>query len=410
MNAQLDYRFDPADPELVRNPYPVYRRLQGREGLHWAAGSYWVATRQTDVRHVLMHRAFGQGDFVRNIALFYPPGFDVLSHSSFRWLSEVFLMQDPPHHTRLRKLVTHALTAKRVAEMQPRIEAITAALLAPLVGRDRIEVLSDFAYQLPTLVMCDMLGVEESERTPEMMSALTRAIADSFLVFETRALTEAELANADRQMDFLYDFFGSVFDRRRVDPRDDLTSALALPSEDGDSLSRRELITVVVAMFGAGFETTAHMIGNGLLTLHRHPSEWAKLVADPGLASNVVEEVLRFESSLQASYRTALEAADVGGTSVAAGERILCVVGAANRDPAFVADPERFDITRKDLRIMSFGGGIHQCVGQQLARLEGRIAFADIARRFPNLRVDVESPQWRPGFLFRGLKRLDARA
>jgi len=410
MNAQLDYRFDPADPELVRNPYPVYRRLQGREGLHWAAGSYWVATRQTDVRHVLMHRAFGQGDFVRNIALFYPPGFDVLSHSSFRWLSEVFLMQDPPHHTRLRKLVTHALTAKRVAEMQPRIEAITAALLDPLVGRDRIEVLSDFAYQLPTLVMCDMLGVEESERTPEMMSALTRAIADSFLVFETRALTEAELANADRQMDFLYDFFGSVFDRRRVDPRDDLTSALALPSEDGDSLSRRELITVVVAMFGAGFETTAHMIGNGLLTLHRHPSEWAKLVADPGLASNVVEEVLRFESSLQASYRTALEAADVGGTSVAAGERILCVVGAANRDPAFVADPERFDITRKDLRIMSFGGGIHQCVGQQLARLEGRIAFADIARRFPNLRVDVESPQWRPGFLFRGLKRLDARA
>jgi len=357
-----------------------------------------------------MHRAFGQGDFVRNIALFYPPGFDVLSHSSFRWLSEVFLMQDPPHHTRLRKLVTHALTAKRVAEMQPRIEAITAALLDPLVGRDRIEVLSDFAYQLPTLVMCDMLGVEESERTPEMMSALTRAIADSFLVFETRALTEAELANADRQMDFLYDFFGSVFDRRRVDPRDDLTSALALPSEDGDSLSRRELITVVVAMFGAGFETTAHMIGNGLLTLHRHPSEWAKLVADPGLASNVVEEVLRFESSLQASYRTALEAADVGGTSVAAGERILCVVGAANRDPAFVADPERFDITRKDLRIMSFGGGIHQCVGQQLARLEGRIAFADIARRFPNLRVDVESPQWRPGFLFRGLKRLDARA
>ncbi len=409
MNAQLDYRFDPADPDLVRDPYPLYRHMQAQPGLHWALGNYWVATRYEDVRQVLMHRSFGQGEFVRNIQLFYPPDFDVLSHSSFRWLSEVFLMQDPPHHTRLRKLVTHALTAKRIADMQPRIEAITASLLDRVARAHRMEVLSEFAYQLPTLVMCDMLGVEESERTRERMSALTQAISDSFLVFETRALSAAELKLADDQMDFLYDYFGAVFERRRADPRGDLTSALAAPAEDGDSLSRRELITVVVAMFGAGFETTAHMIGNGLLTLQRHPSEWARLVAQPSLAANVVEEVLRFESSLQASYRTALADEVVAGTRIAAGQRILCVVGAANRDPEFVPDPDRFDITRKDLRIMSFGGGIHQCVGQQLARLEGRIAFAELATRFPNLEADTQSPPWRPGFLFRGLKRLDAR-
>jgi cytochrome P450 len=340
--------------------------------------------------------------------MFYPSGFDVLSHSSFRWLSEVFVMQDPPRHTRLRRLVTHALTAKRIADMQPRIEAITRSLLDRVAARHRMEVLSEFAYQLPTLVMCDMLGVEESERTPEQMAALTRAISDSFLVFETRALSAAELQLADDQMDFLYDFFGALFERRRADPRGDLTSALAAPAEDGDSLSRRELITVVVAMFGAGFETTAHMIGNGLLTLQRNPAEWAKLAADPSLAAQAVEEVLRFESSLQASYRTALGDEVVSGTQVGAGQRILCVVGAANRDPAFVADPDRFDITRKDLKIMSFGGGIHQCIGQQLARLEGRIAFAELAKRFPNLKADTQTPSWRPGFLFRGLKKLDA--
>jgi hypothetical protein len=382
--------------------------MQSQPGLHWALGNYWVATRYEDVRHVLTHRAFGQGEFVRNIQLFYPADFDVLSHSSFRWLSEVFVMQDPPRHTRLRKLVTHALTAKRISDMQPRIEAITRALLDRVAPRHHMEVLCEFAYQLPTLVMCDMLGVEESERTPERMSALSQAIADSFLVFETRALSASELKLADDQMDFLYDYFGAVFERRRADPRGDLTSALAAPTEDGDSLSQRELITVVVAMFGAGFETTAHMIGNGLLTLQRNPSEWLRLVADPFLAPNVVEEVLRCESSLQASYRTALGDEVVSGTKISAGQRVLCVVGAANRDPAFVPDPDRFDITRKDLKIMSFGGGIHQCVGQQLARLEGRIAFAELAKRFPNLKADTQTPSWRPGFLFRGLKKLDA--
>ena len=409
MNASLQYRFDPADQELVRDPYPIYHRLQEAAGLHWAAGNYWVATRYADVRQVLMQRDFGQGEFVRNIALFYPPGFDVLSHSSFRWLSEVFLMQDPPHHTRLRKLVSYSLTAKRISDMQPRIEAITAALLDRVQRLRHMEVLGDFAYQLPTRVMCDMLGVEESERTPAAMQALTHAIADSFIVFETRALTPDELQRADAQMDFLYDYFGAVFDRRKADPQGDLTSALALPAEDGDSLSRRELITVVIAMFGAGFETTAHMIGNGLLTLIRHPSEWAKLVQNPALAANVVEEVLRFESSLQATYRTALVDAEVGGTRISAGQRVLCVVGGANRDPQFVSDPDVFDVTRQDLRIMSFGGGIHQCIGQQLARLEGRIAFTELVRRLPRIEVDLQRPAWRPGFLFRGLTRLDAR-
>ena len=320
-------------------------------------------------------------------------------------------MQDPPHHTRLRKLVSFALTPKRIADMAPRIEALQQGLIDTWLAQGgQGDVVYDLAYPLPVLVMFDMLGVEESERTPEAMAKLTRAIAEAFLVFETRVLTPAELALANRQMDYLYAFFGALFDRRQRDPRDDLTSALAsVRDETGDALSHREMVTIVIAMFGAGFETTAHLISNGLYTLQRYPEQWAQLVANPALAAGVVEEVLRFESSLQATYRTALEDTLVDGTYVKGGERVLCIVAAANRDASVFADPERFDLTRKDIRGLSFGGGIHHCIGQALARLEGRIAFESFAKRLPQLQVETLNPPWRPGFLFRGLEHLPGR-
>ena len=206
-------------------------------------------------------------------------------------------------------------------------------------------------------------------------------------------------------MDYLNEFFGAVYDRKKADPQDDLTSALAtVVAEDGSQLSREEVVNVIVAMFGAGFETTAHLIGNGVYAMHREPGQWATLVANPEeIAPRAVEEVLRFESSLQGTYRTALQPATVAGRRVEPGERILCLLGAANRDPAVFERAEVMDVTRKDSRMLSFGGGIHHCIGQQLARLEGRIAFATLARRLPQLQVAIADAQWRAGFLFRGL-------
>jgi cytochrome P450 len=407
---QQHYRFDPADPQLIRDPYPFYARLRAQAGLHRAAGGYWVASRHEDVKDVLASPAFGQGDFRRNIQLFYGPDFEPLEHACYRWMSEVFLMQDPPAHTRLRRLVVAALTPKRISDMTPRIEAIAASLIDRVQPRGKMEVLSEFAYLLPTLVMCDMLGVDESERTPAAISRLTQAVADAFLVFETRALSDRELALANRQMDHLYEYFGDLYGRRQQAPGDDLTSALSLVREEGGSrLDPREAATIIIAMFGAGFETTAHMIGNGLLCLHRHPEQWGRLVSDPDTyAALTVEEVLRFESSLQGSYRTALQATEVAGTRVSPGEKVLCLLGSANRDPAVFEDADRMDISRRDSKIMSFGGGIHHCIGQRLARLEGRIAFRELARRIPGLQVETAKPEWRPGFLFRGLHRLQA--
>ena len=202
MNAttRLDsgYRFDPADPELIRNPYrPYYEHLRAAPGLHKASTEYYVASRHADVREVITnHAAFGQGNFVHNIPLYYGQGFDVMAHSSYRWLSEVFVMQDPPAHTRLRKLVAFALTPKRVAAMQPRIQQIVDGLIDAMVAKRDIELLWDFAYQLPTLVMCDMLGLEGEERSPESLARLTRAVAESFIGFETRALEPELLAQA----------------------------------------------------------------------------------------------------------------------------------------------------------------------------------------------------------------------
>ena len=402
-------RFDLTDPQLKRDPYPVFKALREAEPMHFSPLGFWVATRYDDVRAVLMDRAnFGQGDFLSNIRLFYGPDFDVLSHSAYRWLSEIFLYQDPPRHTRVRGLVTQALTARRVIEMRPRVQAVADRLLDAVADQGRMEVIHAFAYRFPTLVMCDMLGLSPEEATDDVLAALNQAIADSFVVFEMRAFPDAELDLANRQMDFLMDFFGSVIADRRRNPRDDLATALCNARDENGPLSDHEIATVAIGLFGAGFETTAHMIGNGLLSLAKFPDEWAKLVADPGLAESATEEILRYESSLVGTNRTAFTDTEVGGKLVRAGERVLTLVAAGNRDPAVFAEPDRFDITRKGPNHLSFGGGIHFCVGAELARLEGEIALKSLVARFPQLKIDVASAAWRQeGFMFRGLTRLD---
>ncbi len=399
--------FDPTDPALIADPHSAFSRLRASTPLAWSEAGFWIATRHEDVRSVIIDRKnFGQGDFTRNIQLYYGPDFDVFAHSAYRWLSEVFVYQDPPRHTRIRGLVSSALTVKRVREMRPEIEAITHRLLDRFADQRKMELIHDFAYRLPTLVMCHMLGIDENEADDALLDQLNQAIADSFLVLEMRALTDHELALANRQIDFLEAFFQSIFERRRAQPRDDLATAL-LNAREGDSqLTEREMVTVAIALFGAGFETTAHMIGNGILTLQRHPDQWRKLVASPDLAPAATEEILRYESSLIATYRTAFHDTQVGGQTVRAGERVLAVLAAGNRDPAVFPRPDVFDIEREGAHHLAFGGGIHFCVGAELARLEGDVAFRALAERLPEMRTDAAHPRWRPGFMFRGLEQL----
>lgn len=403
-------RFDPSDPQLKLDPYPLFKALREQDPVHFCDLGFWVATRYDDLRAVVMDREnFGQGDFIKNIQLFYGPDFDVLSHAAYRWLSEIFLYQDPPRHTRVRGLVTQALTARRVAEMRPRVQVIADRLLDAVAADGQMEVIHQFAYKFPTLVMCDMLGLSSEEASDEVLSQLNQAIADAFVVFEMRAFPDDVLALADRQIEFLEDFFGKVFAARRLNPQDDLATGLVNARDETGPLSDHEMATVAIGLFGAGFETTAHMIGNGLLALHSYPDQWAKLIANPALAASATEEILRYESSLIGSNRTAFRDVVLGGKTIKAGERILTLLAAGNRDPAVFEDPDRFDIERKGPRHLSFGGGIHFCVGAELARLEGEIALTTLASRFPSLNVDISSARWRQeGFMFRGLTDLKA--
>lgn len=406
-NRRPRIHFDPRDPAIIADPHTAFARLRSTSPLAWDDAGFWIATCYDDVRSIIIDRKnFGQGDFINNIQLYYGQDFDVFAHSSYRWLSEVFVYQDPPRHTRIRGLVSKALTARRVRELRPDIEAITHRLLDRFAGCQSMELIHDFAYRLPTLVMCNMLGIGEDEADDALLDQLNQAIADSFLVLEMRPLDADELALANRQIDFLESFFKSIFDRRRARPQNDLATAL-LNAREGDSqLSEREMVTVAIALFGAGFETTAHMIGNGILTLNQHPEQWRKLIADPSLSPAATEEILRYESSLIATYRTAFTDTRVGEQTIKAGERVLAVLAAGNRDPAVFPQPDEFDINRTGAHHLAFGGGIHFCVGAELARLEGDIALRALAERFPGLQADTTNPQWRPGFLFRGLEQL----
>jgi hypothetical protein len=405
--SKANYSFNPIDPELLKDPYPIYQYLREDDPLHWSDLGIWVLTRYEDCRSVLVDKNFGQGDFVKNIQLFYGPDFDVLSHSSYAWLSRAFVMQDPPDHTRLRGLIASALSLKRIRMMEPRIRILAKRLLEAYRTGDNDNFIFEFAYKFPTLVMCDMLGMNEDEYSSDVLLSLNQAIAESFIVFETRALSAQELFKADEQMTYLMKFFGDLFESRRRNPRDDLTTAL-VHAQDGEhgALTSEELATSVIGLFGAGFETTAHMIGNGIFCLGEHPDQQKILIDSPDIACDAVEEILRYESSLQATYRTALVDREIDGQRIKQGERVLTIVAAANRDRDVFTNPEDFDIAPRSEKSLTFGGGIHFCIGAALARLEGKVFLEELVANYPKFTVDVDSARLRNAFLFRGYEYL----
>lgn len=399
---------DTSDPALIDDPWPIFTALRERDPFHWSKFGYWVVSRHEHVRDVLMNRKdFGTGDFAENLRLFYGPDFDLLANPAYLWLSEVFIMQDPPQHTRIRNLVVGALTAKRVRAMEPRIGEIAASLIDRFKADGKVDLITGFAYKFPVMVICDLMGIDyESPGMAEIIAA----IPEAFAVFEARLLSPDELARANRRILELEAFFEAQFADRLANPRDDLLTSLAHTGQEPGGLSVHEAITVTIGLFGAGFETTANIIGNGLYALHAHPDQWARIVADPsGMATGACEEALRHQSSLIATYRTALVDTTICGQPISAGQRVLTLIAAANRDPRKFADPETFDIARGSAEHLTFGGGIHFCVGAELARIETRVAFEHLARELPEMMVDTANAQWRDNFLFRGLTSLNAK-
>jgi cytochrome P450 len=395
--------FNPLAPEFIRDPYPHFERLRATDPMHLTPLGMFVASRYAEASLVLRDKRFGK-DFVERTKRRYGP--QIMEEPVFRSMSHWMLQQDPPDHTRLRGLVVKAFTARRLENLRPRIQQIVDETLDRLVPQGHMDLIEDFAFRLPVTIICDMLGIPEEHR--EVFYTSSR---DGGRLLDPVPLSRAEIeqANAGNLMAQMY--FQQLFELRRRNPGDDLTTQLVHAEEDGSKLSNEELTANIILLFGAGHETTVNLIGNGLLALHRYPDQLALLKANPGLITNAIEEFLRYDSSVQLTGRVALEDIDdLGGKKIPKGESVLCLLGSANRDPAVYPDrPDRLDITRPNVRPLSFGGGIHHCLGAQLARIEAEVAIATLLRRLPDLRLDdAENPEWRPTFVLRGLRRLPA--
>ena len=395
--------FDPLSPDFIRNPYPHYDLLRRVDPVHITPHGMYLASRHADVSGILRDKRFGK-DFVERSVRRYGP--KIMEEPIFRSMSHWMLQQDPPDHTRLRGLVVKAFTARRVEDMRPRIQQVVDQTLDRVIERGHADLIEDFAFRLPVTIICDMLGIPEEHR-----ETFYAGMRDGGRILDPVPLSPAEIAqgNAANMMAQMY--FQQLFELRRKQPGDELTTQLVQAEEDGSKLTNEELTANIILLFGAGHETTVNLIGNGLLALHRNPDQLALLKARPELISNAIEEFLRYDSSVQMTGRVTLEDIDdLAGKRIPKGETVLCLLGSANRDPAVYPDqPDRLDITRPNVRPLSFGGGIHFCLGAQLARIEAEIAIATLLRRLPDLRLDdADNPEWRPTFVLRGLKRMPA--
>ncbi|TCU72556.1 hypothetical protein EDE08_105418 [Bradyrhizobium sp. R2.2-H] len=394
--------FNPLSPDFIRDPYPHYDRLRRLDPIHVTPFGQFVTSRHADVSLVLRDKRFGK-DFVERSTRRYGP--EIMSEPVFRSMSYWMLQADPPDHTRLRGLVVKAFTARRVEDMRPRIQEIVDEAIDAVIERGHMDLIEDFAFRLPVTIICDMLGIPEEHR-----EVFYKSSRDGGRLLDPVPLSAEEIkqGNAGNLMAQMY--FQQLFELRRRNPGDDLITQLVQAEEDGNKLTNEELTANIILLFGAGHETTVNLIGNGLLALHRNPDQLALLKARPELMEGAIEEFLRYDSSVQMTGRVALEDVDLGGVKIPKGESVLCLLGSANRDPAVYPDrPDRLDVTRANVKPLSFGGGIHFCLGAQLARIEAEIAIATLLRRLPDLRIDdVENPEWRPTFVLRGLKRLPA--
>ncbi|HVL05527.1 MAG TPA: cytochrome P450 [Acidimicrobiales bacterium] len=389
-----------ATPEGRADPYPRYAALRERAPVHRSAFGIWTLTDYDDCQLLLRHPGVGK-DFSSAMNSLGLSDADREAQDRFRNDRSNMLVTDPPDHTRLRGLVTRAFTPRTVEKLRPTVVTLVDELLDAFDGE--VEVMDALAFPLPVTVIGDMLGVPVEDRP--LLRPLVRSVTAILeLAVSPEALAEAAEADAT-----LGRYFAELVADRRAHPRDDLLTKLIAAEDQGDQLSEHELISTVILLFAAGFETTTHLIGNGLLALLRNPGELERLRADRSLIRSGVEELLRYDSPVQIAARTTYEELPVGGQTVPSGNLVLAMLGAANRDPARFTDPDRLDVGRDEGAPMSFGGGIHFCLGAALARLEGQIVLDRLLDRFRTMELVGGPPAVRDSLTLRGLTDLRVR-
>jgi cytochrome P450 len=383
------------DPEFVADPYPTYHRLRDEDPVHQHPLGFWVLTRYDDVVAVLRDPRFVKEPIAAVVAARMGSATPVVPLS--------MLERDPPDHTRLRGLVSKAFTPRVVEGLRPHIQQIVDGLLDRVEGAHAMDLIEDFAYPLPIIVICELLGVpvEDRDRFKGWGLDIARGL-DAILLPPDSEI--AQRSAAARRA--LSDYFRELIAERRTSPRADLLSGLIAAEEVGDRLTEPELLATGILLLVAGHETTVNLLGNGTLALLRQPAELRRLRENPGLIPSAVEELLRYDGPVQRTARVPSEAVTVGGRTIAQGDLVLPFIGAADRDPAQFPDPDVLDIARADNRHIAFGWGIHFCLGAPLARVEGQIAINALLQRLPKLALATDRPEYRQSLTLRGLKAL----
>jgi cytochrome P450 len=392
---------DLLDPEVLANPYPLFARLRREDPVHWDYFLHaWVVTRYHDVIHVLR-------DFSANRTP-TPSQLEKMGLASLNPIAEVMVKQmlflDPPAHTRLRSLASRAFTPQRVEVLRAHIREITHRLLDQVQGRGRMDVIGELAEPLPYTVTAEMLGVPVAD-APQLKE-WSKDFAEMLGNFQHNPERAPRIRHSVEEMT---KYFHSAVTEIRKRPRPGLILAFLTAEVDGDRFTEEEIVANTIVTMVGGQETTTNLIGNGVLTLLRHPAELRRLKADPSLIGSAVEEMLRFEPPSQHTARLAPHDTELGGKHIQKRQAVIAVMAAGNRDPAQFPDPDRFDICRTDNHHLSFGWAAHFCFGAALARIEGQVAFEAMLSRLPNWRMEPEPLVWRTNLGLRGLKALPIR-
>jgi len=386
------------EADVLANPYPLYRRLREEDPVHWDPFLHaWVVTRYSDVMTVL-----------HNFSAQCAPSPEKLNSMGLADMSPIaqvmmrqMLFMDPPAHTRLRALSSQVFAPKRVEVLRNHIQEIVNGLIVSVAESGHMEVMADFANQLPTIITAELMGVPHGDI--HQLKAWTAEFAEILGNFQH---------NPDRASDMLRNveemsaYFREEIQSVRKHPREGVINALLTAEINGDRLSEDSVIANCILVMVGGQETTPNLIGNGMLSLLRNPDQMEMLRSDLCLVISAVEELLRYESPSQHTTRLAPEDTELGGKKILKGQSVIAVMGAANRDPERFPNPDKLDITRKDNKHVAFGAGAHFCFGAPLARIEGQVAFETLLRRFGNIALTSEPLAWRENLGLRGLLAL----
>lgn len=391
-------------PDALADPHTFFHRLRAHDPVHWSEQSRaWIITSHAEVTDAFLDERLSS-DRLSPLEGRMTPEHQTEMRETFHLLRGWMVFADGPVHDRLRDPLRAAFTPGAMKRLVPRVQAIADALLDDLAGRDTCELVDDFAFPIPAIVIAELLGVPPEDR--EDFKRWSTKL--SGLVFGAVESPTRDGAANEAAIEFI-DYFTGLIQRYEAAPADNLISRLIAARDSGDALSAEQMVGACTLLLFGGHETTTGLIANGMASLLQHPEQLELLRETPDLAAGAVEECLRYEGAAKVMVRLVLEDHERGGHELHTGDRVYLSLAGASRDPTVFADPDRFDITRDPNPHLGFGHGLHYCLGAPLARMEARTAFLSILKRFPNLQLATDSLQWGSTILGRRVVTLPLR-